>query len=176
MDLVYIYGPPGVGKFTTGKELSKITGYKLFHNQLSIEFVMSVFKFGTPSFNKLVLGFRSEMIEEAARSNTPLIFTSLYARGLSDKIFKDIIRRVEKNGGRVCLVGLYCDKKELLRRIRSRSRKNFFKIRSPGRLEQLMKRYEFSTVSFRKGLIIDNTRISPKKTAQMIASHYRLNK
>ena len=37
MKLVFIYGLPGVGKLTVAKELSIITGYKLFHNQCSLK-------------------------------------------------------------------------------------------------------------------------------------------
>jgi adenylate kinase family enzyme len=32
MHLVVIFGPPAVGKMTVGHELTKLTGYKLFHN------------------------------------------------------------------------------------------------------------------------------------------------
>lgn len=175
MDLVYIYGPPGVGKFTVAKEISKVTGYKLFHNQLSIEFVMSVFDFGDPSFNKLVLRTRAEIIEEAARNGISLIFTSAYAKGLNDKIVKDIIKRVERHGGRVCFVQLYCDKKVLLNRVRNKSRTGFFKIRSAKQLDKLLKRYNhLSAMPFRKSLSIDNTDIPPKKAARMIISHYKL--
>lgn len=177
MDLIYIYGPPGVGKFTTATELSKITGYRVFHNQLSIEFVRSVFKFGNPSFNKLVLKFRSETLEEAAMAGVSVIFTSLYAKGPGDKIVKDIEKRVKRHGGRVCFIRLYCEKEELKRRIGSRSRKGFYKIRSSRQLEGLLKRYNLlSSIPFENSLVIDNTKIPPKKVAQRIAEHYRLKK
>ena len=129
MNLVYLYGPPGVGKFTVGKELAKITGYKLFHNQLSIEPVISVFDFGTESFNKLVLDLRNQVIEEAAKRNVSMIFTSAYAKGYNEKIMKEIIRRVKKNGGKVLFVQLYCDPKTLSKRISGKSRTGFHKIK-----------------------------------------------
>ena len=31
--LIFIYGPPADGKLTTARELEKVTGYKLVHNQ-----------------------------------------------------------------------------------------------------------------------------------------------
>lgn len=174
MDLVYIYGPPGVGKYTVGRELSKITGYRLFHNQLSIEFVMSVFGFGNKAFNKLVLRFRAEMLEEAARGNVSVIFTSAYAKGLNDGIVKDIARRVRRHGGRVCFVRLYCDRKELLRRVMSKSRKGY-KIRSAEFLDSLLRKYNhLSKMPFASSLEIDNTRMPPKTAAAMIAKRYRL--
>lgn len=175
MDIVYIYGPPGVGKFTVGRELARLTGYRLFHNQLSIEFVRSVFDFGTPVFNKLVLKYRAEMIEEAAKGNISLIFTSAYARGLNDSIIKDIIRRVERNRGKVHLVQLRCDEDVLLKRIKNASRRSFYKIRSPKKLEELLRRYDHtSSIPFRKSLCVDNTRIAPKAAAMKIIGYYRL--
>jgi len=177
MDLVYIYGPPGVGKFTVGTELSRLTGYKLFHNQLSIEFVRSVFGFGTPSFNKLVLRLRAEMIEEAARSGTSVIFTSAYAKGVNDGIVRDISRRVRRHGGRVCFVQLHCDRNVLLSRVNSRSRKSFYKIRRPEQLGKLLEKYDhLSPMPFEDSLVIDNTKISPTKAASMIVKRYRLGK
>lgn len=177
MNLIYVYGPPGVGKLTVSTELSKITGYKLFHNQLSIEFVRSVFPFGNPSFNKLVLGFRAETMEEAARTGVSVIFTSLYAKGPGDKIVKDIEKRVKKHGGRVCFVRLYCDKEELVRRVSSKSRQGFYKIHTSRQLENLLKRYNLlSPMSFENSFAIDNTKIPPKKVAKMIIEHYHLKK
>jgi shikimate kinase len=177
MNLIYLYGPPGVGKFTVGRELAKMTGYKLFHNQLSIEFVRSVFEFGTEPFNNFVIRFRKEIIEEAARSNISLIFTSAYARGYNDKLMKDIIRRVERHKGHVYFVQLYCDREVLLKRVQSKTRSSFFKIRSAKKLNELLERYNhLSSIPFRKSLFIDNTNTSPRETAKKIISYYRLKK
>ncbi|MDE1860385.1 MAG: AAA family ATPase [Candidatus Micrarchaeota archaeon] len=177
MDLVYIYGPPGVGKFTVGKELSRMTGYKLFHNQLSIEFVRSVFEFGTEPFNRLVINYRKEMIEEAARNKVSLIFTSAYASGYNDEFMKGVIRSVEKHGGKVHFVQLYCDKDVLLRRVRGKSRTEFYKIRSSRKLDELLHKYNhMSTIPFRSSLFVDNTSITPRQAAMKIASYYKLKK
>jgi tRNA uridine 5-carbamoylmethylation protein Kti12 len=32
MKLIFLYGPPAVGKLTVAQELVTLTGYKLFHN------------------------------------------------------------------------------------------------------------------------------------------------
>jgi tRNA uridine 5-carbamoylmethylation protein Kti12 len=50
MKLVFIYGPPAAGKLTVATELSRLTGFKLFHNHVSIQFVESLFEYGTRTF------------------------------------------------------------------------------------------------------------------------------
>jgi len=107
--LVWIFGPPAVGKMTVGLELSRITGLPLFHNHLSIEAVLPVFPYGTPPFNRLVARFRDHMFQEAAASELPgLIFTMMWAFDLpSDLRFVEKQKAVfENEGGRVELVAL----------------------------------------------------------------------
>jgi len=41
---------PASGKLTVATELAKLTRFKLFHNHVSIQFVKSIFEFGTKPF------------------------------------------------------------------------------------------------------------------------------
>lgn len=62
MKLILIYGSPAVGKLTTANEIAKLTGFKVFHNHLTIDAVKPVFEFGSKSFWKLVHLFRIETV------------------------------------------------------------------------------------------------------------------
>lgn len=44
MKLLFLYGPPAVGKFTVAKEWAALTGFKFLHNHLTIDLVTSVFE------------------------------------------------------------------------------------------------------------------------------------
>jgi hypothetical protein len=78
--LLFIVGPPAVGKMTVGREVARRTGFRLFHNHLSIEPVLRIFDFGTEPFNRLVGAFRLSVFEEVAKSDLPgLIFTWVWA-------------------------------------------------------------------------------------------------
>ncbi|MCX5443815.1 hypothetical protein [Streptomyces sp. NBC_00063] len=78
--LLYIVGPPAVGKATVGHEIATRTGLRLFHNHMAIEPVLRFFDFGSPAFVRLVDGFRQSLIEEVAASDLPgLIFTYVWA-------------------------------------------------------------------------------------------------
>lgn len=83
MRLVFIYGPPASGKLTVAKRLSKLTGFRLFHNHVSIQFVQSLFEFGTEPFWQLTDKYRLEMLEEAARHGIDTIFTFVYGRKMT---------------------------------------------------------------------------------------------
>lgn len=53
MKLILIYGPEASGKLTVAGELAAITGYRVFHNHVSIEVARSVFHLGTEEFAEL---------------------------------------------------------------------------------------------------------------------------
>lgn len=77
--LMFIVGPPAVGKMTVGTELAARTGLRLLHNHMTIDLVIPFFAFGTPPFNRLVRQFRRLLLEEAAMSDLPgVIFTVVW--------------------------------------------------------------------------------------------------
>jgi tRNA uridine 5-carbamoylmethylation protein Kti12 len=54
MELIIIHGPPAAGKLTVANEVAKLTGFKVFHNHLSIDCVKPVFEFGSEAFWRIV--------------------------------------------------------------------------------------------------------------------------
>ena len=50
MKLVFLYGPPAVGKLTVGRELASRCGFPLFHNHLVVDALTPVFEFGSDAF------------------------------------------------------------------------------------------------------------------------------
>ena len=76
MHLLCITGPPAVGKMTVGRSVCDLTGYRLFHNHVTIEPLLAIFGYGTPSFSRLNSLFRREVIGEAVAADLPgLVFT-----------------------------------------------------------------------------------------------------
>src|SRR5690348_1797479 len=109
MNFIVIFGPPAVGKMTVGQELARLTGYKLFHNHITIDLVHEYFAIDTPPFRRLVREFRVRIIQEAAASNLPgLIFTFVWALDLdSDQQFINELKGiVENEGGKTYFVEL----------------------------------------------------------------------
>lgn len=50
MKLLFHYGPPAVGILTVAREVAALTGYRLFHDHLTVNLALAVFDFGTPGF------------------------------------------------------------------------------------------------------------------------------
>jgi hypothetical protein len=81
MRLVFLYGPPAVGKLTVGRELAALTGFKLFHNHLGVNAVQAVFPRGTESWNRLVGQLWIAVLVEAARVGVDLVMTWAHGAG-----------------------------------------------------------------------------------------------
>jgi hypothetical protein len=119
MDLIIIFGPPAVGKMTVGHALSKCTGYKLFHNHMTIDLVLNFFDYGQPQFGKLVNEFRNRIFEEVATSQIKgIIFTYVWALNQdSDRKYIDKVLKIfQVHGASVYFVELEADLDERLLR------------------------------------------------------------
>jgi tRNA uridine 5-carbamoylmethylation protein Kti12 len=175
MRLVFIYGPPASGKLTVAKELAKLTGFRVFHNHISIEFVQSLFEFGSKPFWRLTDKYRTEMIEEAAKEGVDTIFTFVYGKTTDDPFVGTVLRKVKAHGGKVSFVRLQCGRDELERRVTSKARKAFGKIATKRLLNQVFEKVDLdSEIPFQPSLTIDTDTQSPRKAARMIAQHYNL--
>lgn len=170
MKLVVLYGAPGVGKLTVARELAAVTGYKVFHNHLTVDLVLSVFPFGTEQFERLSTMMRLAMFEEAAKANVlGVIFTLVYAAGVDDSFIQQIRDSVEPFGGEVNFVLLTCDSEVLRQRVAHESRAAFGKLRDPEVVEELFAGYHLATpVPHAPSLVIDNTDVSPSEVAARI--------
>lgn len=174
MRLVVLYGPPGVGKLTVGNVLAALTGFKLFHNHLTVNLVTSVFPPMTDAWNRLAAQIRVDVFSEAAREHVDLILTR--APRAADQAEVDriraIIEPVRLAGGAVLFVQLTCDHEELIRRMQSESRQAMSKLTDPN---VLVDQYDVTaTLPFEPHLHIDTTRMLPGEVATLIARHFAL--
>ena len=175
MDLIFIYGPPGVGKLTVARELARATAFKVFHNHVSIDCAETVFDFGTPPFGRVIEKIRMAVFEEAAREGVSLIFTFAYACPEDTPFVERICEAVGQLGGRVCLVRLICDREVLERRLPHPERARVGKMASLETLREVAGRYDiFSPVPGRESLNVDNTALAPAEVAELIVRHYHL--
>lgn len=177
MKLVFIYGPPAAGKYTTGKELAKITKFKLFHNHLTVPAADSIFSDNEEKRLDLLKEVRWLILTRAAKEGVNTIFTIAYSGTVDDEAVKELVENIEKHDGKVCFVQLYAPKESLLQRIGNDSRKKLSLLNKPTTkkrlLELLGNRDHYASVKY-KHLTIDTTRSSAKESARQITKHFNL--
>jgi AAA domain len=171
MNLIFISGLPGVGKLTVAKELSAITGYKLFHNHLTVDLLLSVFAFGSPQFVELRESIWLSVFEQACRTNLPgLIFTFNAENTVRQSFIANVEETVAANGGTIYFVELVCDDQELQRRMDTTSRRQYAKMTSWTNFIELRAAGAFSAPKLpAPALIVDTGKLDPKSAALRIA-------
>src|SRR5829696_2819947 len=177
MKLIIIHGPPAAGKLTVANALAERTGFKVFHNHLSIDCTTPIFEFGSDPFWRINATIRNAVIAEAAREGIDLIHTFCYGKGPDDDEYRRLIASAEDNGGEVHPVLLWCSDDERKRRIGNESRVRLRKLTDPESVERGRATYDlFSPLPGRETLIIDNTAISPDSVADQIIEHFKLQR
>lgn len=168
MKLIIIHGPPAAGKLTVANALAAKTGFRVFHNHLTIDCVRPVVEFGTNAFWRVNQRVRLVVIEEAAREGIDVIQTFVYAKGADDDNFAEFISAVEESHGEVHLVLLHCTNDERKRRIIDESRVRIGKLTDPATVDRSHLQHDLlSPFTGRENetLVIDTTHFSPDETA-----------
>ena len=172
--LVFLYGPPGTGKLTVAREVARLTGFKLFHNHLTVDLAASLFAHGSPEYMEYVRHLRYEAFERAARAEVSLVFTFWYS-GVSEPSVARYRAIVEAQGGEVLFVRLWCRMGVLEARVANVSRQNW-KISSVQQLRDALAEHpdSFGVISGTQ-LQIDNSDAEPDVVARQIVSWFGLS-
>jgi len=186
MSLVIIIGPPAVGKMTVGLELEKLTGFRLFHNHVSIDVAAKFFAPEEPSFGRIIGTIRRVVMEEVAASRLwGLIFT--YVWNFNDPRDAAAIMRCAEifaaHGRQTYYVELEAAQDE-------RERRNVSELRlalkpskrdieaSQAQLQRLSSRYKTNSTDELRDrdyyLRIDNTNMPPTDAATLIQRSFKL--
>ena len=110
MHFVCVTGPPAVGKMTVGRAVCDLTGFRLFHNHMSIEPLLGVYDFGTPSFQRINGLIRREVIAESVVADLPgLVFTFAIDLDHPGDLAQlhELVEPVERAGAPIDVVELY---------------------------------------------------------------------
>ncbi len=185
-NFIMICGPQAVGKMTVGQELSKLTGYKLFYNHMTIEMLRLIFDYDQKIFRKMNDVVRTEVFKEFVKSNEKgIIFTTCF--DFENELEEDKAFFDEWTNGfdKVYAVELEADLEERLKRNKTENRlkhkeskRNLkwseqdllrsiqkHKLNSePGQGEELFENY----------IKINNTNILPEDVANMVKEKFNL--
>ena len=182
--VVVFYGVTAVGKYTVAKEFQKQTEYKFFHNHHAYDIARSLFESGTIHISRLYENLSFTIFKEIANAKLNTATTqAFYAdyvseTGLSDKNYmRKIESIINRAGGTAYFVHLKANKEVLLKRVAGNSRKNFLKMNDPKALLRRLnnkKKDLITSAPVKNNLVIDNTKLSPKKVSDIVIKHFKI--
>jgi len=119
--LLFVFGPPAVGKMTVGRAIAEASDFRLFHNHHLLEPLLDVFDYGTPPFNRLLEEFRLRVLQEASTSGTDLVYTLVWALDLPEDsaYLRRHLRPFVEAGQRIAFVELHAGLETRLARNRT---------------------------------------------------------
>ncbi len=170
MKFVFLHGPPAVGKLTVARELTALTGWRLFHNHLTVDLVLAVYDFGTPGFVALREQIWLAVIRRALADRLPgLIFTFNPENTVPQRFIDELFAEVPANGGEVIPIQLTAAETEIERRLDTTSRKTTRKLVDRALYRELRGAGTFATpVIPASRLTIDTTTLSAVDAAARI--------
>jgi hypothetical protein len=171
MKLVVLHGPPAVGKLTVARELSARTGWRLFHNHLTVDLVLSVYDFGTPGFVALREEIWLAVIRRALADRLPgLIFTFNPENSVPQRFIDDLFAEVAAAGGEMIPIELSASEAEIERRLSDAPRHAMKKLVDVSLYRQLRDNGVFATPMLPPPrLRIDTEKTTPSEAAEQIA-------
>jgi hypothetical protein len=155
-----------------------LTGFKVFHNHLTVNLVAAVLPRGTAAYRRLLWDIRYTVFAQAAQAHLDgLIFTLVYRRDQEPHMAR-CVAIVERFGGTVCFVHVFCYAETMRQRVVREDRQQYGKITSVEVLNELLSQWEpqstFEAATQWGSLSLNTDVWRPVEAAQQIIAHYQL--
>lgn len=183
MRLIFIYGPPAVGKTTVGEIVAKRTGYRFFFNHLTTLAAKALFPESSSlhgsidGYHALLRQLRLDGIRAAVDAGLDVIFTVAYSGRVDDAFVGNVVEIVTSAGGEVDFVQLSAPDAVLMERVSNASRSDLHlgKMTSPEHLRVVLAARDMrASVPYPSILKIDTDELTALQAADRIITHFRL--
>lgn len=185
--LVIIVGPQAVGKMSVGLELSRLTGFKFMHNHQTIDLLLPLFDFGSPSFMRLLFEFRRSIFEEMATSDhSGFIYSGIwdFSSSLDRMEFDSYCEPFNRIGARISFVELEASLEKRIERNKTELRlANKPSKRDVEKSEERLIRSKSRTLNSSgdfpypdQHLKINNEDLNPLEVANRVCEHFGIAK
>ena len=157
--------------------LARLTGFRLFHNHLTVDLVESVFKSGTEPNVRLREDIWLTVFDYACRYSVPgLVFTLAIAAWSPTAEFLPNVERLVSGRSAVHYVELTCTREERLRRVVQPARAVYDKVNDRDTLEGWLDEGRIKLAQLDQDGVfrIDTTTLAPHVVAQRMVEHFRL--
>lgn len=174
MKLIFLYGRPAVGKVTVARELARLTGWRLFHNHLTVNLALALYDFGTAGFIALRETVWFAAFRQALADRLPvLIFTFNPENTVPQRFIDELFSEVRHAGGEVIPIELVANETVIEQRLASASRHNDGKLVDLELYRQLRARGVFHSPAIPEPRMrVDTTTHSPAEAAALIAREF----
>lgn len=171
MKFFFLYGAPAVGKLTIARELSRLTGCRLFDNHLVVDAVLALHDFGTPSFIALRETIWRAAFDSMVREKPEpgVIFTFNPENTVAQKFIDDLFALLTNAGVDLRCVELTASEAVIEKRLASDDRHNKRKLVDLELYRKLRAAGVFSTPVIKHNrLVFDTSLQSPAEIARQI--------
>jgi hypothetical protein len=170
MKIILLHGRPATGKYTVGRELAALTGYRLFHNHLVVDALLAVYDFGSPGFVALREEiWRSVFTRAAADGPAGLIFTFSPENTVRQEFVDWLFTGLPRERAAIFSVALSATEAEIELRIDGASRRGSGKLTDPDLYRRLRREGAFnSPVMPRTDLTVDTGTKTAAESARLI--------
>lgn len=163
--MIFLYGPPAVGKLTVARLVAARLGYRVLHNHLTVDAVLPILPFEHPEFGGLVQRMREDLIQTAHRAGVDLVCTVVVGPG-EEAIVDRLVAPYE---GHVTFVQLLAPPHVLRERVQHESRKAYGKIADAPLLEEILEKYDlYRPIAGRDSTTLDVEQLSAEEAADRI--------
>lgn len=181
--LVLLMSFPGAGKKTVGEALAKKTHFILTHHHEWVDLILKLlgddyqvmWDLDAKGWEKLNAAddlILSTMADVCPKEKSYIITQMMFDQDPYHQIFYDkVLSVVEKRKAHFFPVRLLCDEEELIKRVQSEDRKNFFKTRDAELSRSRSREKEVFYSRHPNEMTIDNTHKLPDEVADMIIDH-----
>ena len=175
-DLILLHGPPASGKLTIAKQLSVLTGARVFHNHLTLDVAKSLFNFGDPEFWALVHDLRILSYKAYFQNGSGTAIATWCYEGPEDQeAFLEIKTIANAAKGRVLPVFLSCELSFLENRVANAHRCEMEKLSDVKQLREVMLVKNYCAIPDELCIEINSGTQSALSNAQRIVSEFNLS-
>ncbi|MFC0141050.1 AAA family ATPase [Erwinia mallotivora] len=144
--LIFLYGPPAVGKLTVGGLLAAQTAATLFHNHLTYDLAVALLPQDsgfdlTKQFACKIRLYTLSLL--FAQRDNDVITTFCYEGSKDDEYIAAIKTICEKHRVTPCFVQLCSDEAQLLSRVKNSDRARFGKVNTQDALQKILSHYHY---------------------------------
>jgi shikimate kinase len=181
---IYLIGIPAVGKYSTAKEIARLSGARVVDSQLVNMPIFYIVGYngkdkppippGSWAAIEKIRNSVFDFIRDHAPAGMSFVFTNVLNDSRGDRrIFRKIERIALHRGGAFVPVFLSCDAAEIRRRKRNADRRERLKDTDISNITYYTEEFRGLSLSHQHALYIDTTNSPQTQTAKQILKHTR---